>query len=93
MRASSCETGPAPRQSQSTPSFCFLGKKPERPMAISWTNDRAGSQHTATVPVPPLWPEEPRSHDLTTGYLCVLLRDDSRASLVVTATAEACAVL
>lgn len=63
VRAGHCETGPALRQSQSTPSFCFLGKKPERPIAITWNDASAGAQHTSTVPLPPLWPEDPRPED------------------------------
>ncbi|MCY1224840.1 hypothetical protein D9M72_370160 [compost metagenome] len=93
VRAGHCETGPALRQSQSAPSFCFLGKKPDRPIAITWNDAGAGAQHTSTVPLPPLWPEDPRPEDLTGGYLCVLLRNDARVSLTVTATAQACAVL
>ncbi|SDC65377.1 hypothetical protein SAMN05216345_103160 [Cupriavidus sp. YR651] len=93
VHAGLCETGPVSRQSQSVPSYCFLGKKPERPMAITWNDAGAGAQHTATVPLPPLWPEDPRPEDLPGGYLCVLLRNDARASLTITATAEACAVL
>lgn len=93
VRAGHCETGPSLRQSQSAPSFCFLGKKPERPIAITWNDASAGAQHTSTVPLPPLWPEDPRPEDLTGGYLCVLLRNDARVSLTVTASAQACAVL
>uniref|UniRef100_UPI003F490957 hypothetical protein n=1 Tax=Cupriavidus yeoncheonensis TaxID=1462994 RepID=UPI003F490957 len=93
VRAGPCETGPASRQSQSTPSYCFLGNKPEGPVVVSWNDDSAGTKHTATVPPPPLWQEDPRPGDLTGGYLCLLLRDDAPVSLAVTATAEACAVL
>lgn len=93
VHAGLCETGPTSRQSQSIPSYCFLGKKPEGPIAITWNDASAGAQHTATVPLPPLWPEDPRPEDLTGGYLCVLLRNDARASLTITATAEGCAVL
>lgn len=93
VRVGHCETGPALRQSQSTPSFCFLGKKPERPIAITWNDAGADAQHASTVPLPPLWQENPRPGELTGGYLCVLLRNDARARLTITATEEACAVL
>ncbi len=93
VHAGPCETGPGSRQSQSIPSYCFLGKKPERPIAITWNDAGAGAPHTSTVPLPPLWPEDPHSEDLPGGYLCVLLRNDARPRLTVTATAEACAVL
>ncbi len=92
-RAGTCEAGPAPRQAQSAPSFCFLGKKPTGPIAVTWRDDATGRHHTATAPLPPLWREDPRPEDITAGYLCVLLRDDARTSLTVVATPEACAVL
>jgi len=103
VRAGRCETGPASRQSQSTPAFCFLGKKPEGPIAVTWTDAVGGTEpgatadpgkpHASTVPLPPLWFEEPRPEDVTGQYLCVLLRNDAPVSLTVVAAAEACAVL
>jgi len=94
VRAGHCETGPALRQSQSTPSYCFLGKKPKEPVAaITWSDVGVDVPHTSTTPLPRLWLEDPRPEDLTGGYLCVLLRNDARVSLTVVATAEACAVL
>ncbi|MEM5429184.1 hypothetical protein [Cupriavidus oxalaticus] len=93
VRAGNCETGRALRQSQSAPSYCFLGTKPEGPVAITWNDAGVGGEHTATVPLPPLWHTEPRPEDMTGGYLCLLLRNDARASLTVVATSEACAVL
>ncbi|MBP0620557.1 hypothetical protein [Cupriavidus consociatus] len=93
VRAGNCETGGALRQSQSTPSYCFLGTKPEGPISITWNDASVGGKHTSTVPLPPLWHEDPRPEDMAGGYLCVLLRNDARASLTVVATAQACAVL
>ena len=93
VQAGQCETGPAPRQSQSMPAYCFLGKKPEAPIAITWSDSVTCAPHTTAVALPPLWREKPGPDDLTTGYLCVLLREDERPSMTIVATPEACAVL
>ncbi|ODV44009.1 hypothetical protein AWV79_12835 [Cupriavidus sp. UYMMa02A] len=103
VRAGRCESGPASRHSQSTPSFCFLGNKPDGPIAVTWNDAVAdaepnaassqGKAHASTASPPHLWLEDPRPEDITSGYLCVLLRNDAQVSLTVAATAEACAVL
>jgi len=103
VRAGRCETGPASRQSQSMPAYCFLGKKPDGPIAVTWndaTSDTEpnaasdqGQAHAAKAPLPPLWLEEPRPEDITGQYLCVLLRNDVPVSLTVATTAEECAIL
>jgi len=103
VRAGRCETGPAAQQSQSMPSFCFLGKKPEGPIAVTWSDAMSGGEpaasadqgqaHAAKAPLPPLWHEEPHPENITGGYLCVLLRNDAQVSLTVATTAEECAIL
>ncbi|SOZ34926.1 hypothetical protein [Cupriavidus neocaledonicus] len=102
VRAGRCETGPVSRQSQSSPSLCFLGDRPDHGIEVSWNDaatgapgaaSAAGTRHAATVPAPPLWPEAPRAEELTGAYLCVLLRSDAPVGLTVASSAEACAVL
>jgi len=103
VRAGRCETGPASKRSQSAPSFCFLGEKPEGPIAVTWNDAVAGAEsnaasaqgkvHATTTPPPRLWLEDPHPEDITGGYLCVLLRNDAQVSLTVAAAAEECAVL
>lgn len=103
VRAGHCETGPALRHSQSSPSFCFLGTKPEGPIAITWSEARAGTepnaafgqgkQHAFTAPLPPLWHEDPGPDDVTGSFLCVVLHNDARVNVAAAASAEDCAVL
>lgn len=103
LRAGPCETGPASGRSLSAPSFCFLGTKPEGPIAITWSDAIAGTEshaasergelHASTAPLPHLWREDPHAGEPIGNFLCVVLRNDARVDLAVTASAEACAVL
>lgn len=103
VRAGRCETGPVSKHSQSTPSFCFPGEKPDGPITVTWNDAVAGTEasatsgqgkvHAATAPPPPLWLEDPSPEDLPGGYLCVLLRSDAQVNLTVATTAEACTAL
>ncbi|CAJ96409.1 Lipoprotein [Cupriavidus necator H16] len=103
LRAGPCETGPASWRSLSAPSFCFLGTKPEGPIAITWSDAIAGTEsHAAseqgellasTAPLPRLWREKPHAGEAIGNFLCVVLRNDARVDVAVTASAEACAVL
>ena len=103
LRAGPCETGPASKRSLSAPSFCFLGTRPEGPIAITWSDAIAGTEprvaserggvHASTAPLPSLWREDPHAGAPIGNFLCVVLRNDARVDLAVTASAEACAVL
>ena len=103
VRAGRCETGPASRHSQSTPALCFLGEKPDGPIAVTWNDAVSGTEskassdqgkvHASNAMPPRLWLKNPRPEDITGGYLCLLLRNDAQVSLTVATTAEACAVL
>ncbi|SPA24676.1 hypothetical protein [Cupriavidus taiwanensis] len=101
VRAGRCETGPVSRHSQSSPTFCFPGERPDKAIEVSWTDaatgapgagSAGGKRHAATVPLPPLW-QDRRLEELTGGYLCVLLRSDAPVGLMLAGSAEACAVL
>ncbi|UIF89719.1 hypothetical protein [Cupriavidus sp. UYPR2.512] len=102
LHAGPCETGPASRRSLSAPSLCFLGTEPQGPIAITWSDAIAGTEshaaergalHASTAPLPHLWREDPHAGNPIGNFLCVVLRNDARVDLAVTATAEACAVL
>ncbi|MCY1217494.1 hypothetical protein D9M68_436220 [compost metagenome] len=65
--------------------------------AIAGTESHAapgrGELHALTAPLPQLWREDPQAGEAIGNFLCVVLRNDARAEVAVTASAEACAVL